>query len=72
MKQKNSNCFELLGFDILVDSKFKPWLLEVNLSPSLSADTKLDFVIKSNLTRDLLNLVGFKSEKQQHEIAMKE
>lgn len=38
-----SNCFEIFGFDILVDSDLKPWLLEVNLSPSLSADSPLDF-----------------------------
>lgn len=52
------NCFELYGFDILVDSEVKPWLLEVNLSPSLNCDAPIDMKIKSALICDLLNLIG--------------
>lgn len=54
----SSNCFELLGFDVLIDDVFEPWLLEVNLSPSLNCDSPLDQKIKSNLIADLFNLAG--------------
>ena len=59
-KPKSSNCFELFGFDILLDSDLKPWLLEVNLSPSLATDSPLDHNIKSTLISDTFNLVGLK------------
>ncbi|CDW91499.1 tubulin-tyrosine ligase family protein [Stylonychia lemnae] len=53
-----TNCFELLGFDILIDNSLNPWLLEVNLSPSLNCDSPLDQRIKGNLIADLLTLSG--------------
>lgn len=60
--KKNSmhrtNCFEILGFDVLIDSDLKPWLLEVNLSPSLACDSPLDHTIKSTLVSDTFNLIG--------------
>lgn len=52
------NCFDLFGFDILLDSKLKPWLLEVNLSPSLACDSPLDLKIKSGLISDLFTMIG--------------
>ena len=53
-----NNCFELYGFDILIDSDLKPWLLEVNLSPSLNTEAPIDMKIKSAMISDLLSLVG--------------
>ena len=37
-----SNCFEMQGFNVLIDEKLKVWLLEANLSASLACDTPLD------------------------------
>lgn len=44
-----SVCFEILGFDILIDEKMKPWVLEVNRSPSFGTNQQIDFDIKSKL-----------------------
>jgi hypothetical protein len=55
-----TNCFEVFGFDVLIDSDLKPWLLEVNLSPSLATDAPLDLTIKSTLVTDAFNLVGIR------------
>lgn len=57
-RECKSKCFELYGFDIIVDENFRPWLLEVNLSPSLACDSPLDFKVKSHMITDLFNLVG--------------
>ena len=56
MTHKN-NCFELLGYDVLIDQDLKPWLLEVNLSPSLATESPLDLKIKSQLFIDTMNLI---------------
>lgn len=55
-------CFELLGFDILLDSNYTPYLLEVNHSPSFEISSPLDKKIKSIVIKDtlmLLNLTEF-------------
>ena len=51
-------CFEILGFDILIDYKYKPWLLEVNHSPSFKCDTPFDKNIKFNLIKDTFNILN--------------
>jgi hypothetical protein len=43
---RNSKCFQMLGFDIMLDSSGKANLLEVNTHPSFSWDTSIDATIK--------------------------
>ncbi len=39
---ENSMFFQILGFDIMLDHQCKPYLLEVNHSPSFTCDSPLD------------------------------
>ena len=39
--EANNMCFELFGFDFIVDEKFKTWLIEVNTNPCLEESSKL-------------------------------
>jgi len=51
-------CFEILGFDIYIDSKCKPWLLEVNLAPSFECGEEIDKNLKYPLIRDAFILLN--------------
>ena len=46
---------------MLIDSNLKPWLMEVNMSPSMNSDSSLDIKIKGNMIADLLTMVGVTS-----------
>eukprot|EP00752_Nemacystus_decipiens_P001650 g1604.t1 len=53
----DKHCFELYGYDVLVDADLKPWLIEVNASPSLSAENAADRNLKTQLISDALDVV---------------
>ncbi len=53
-----TNCFELFGLDVILDSNLNPHLLEVNVSPSLMGSSPLDRKIKGMLIADTLHVVG--------------
>ncbi|MCJ8732716.1 hypothetical protein PDJAM_G00214480 [Pangasius djambal] len=59
------SCHELFGFDIMLDESLKPWVLEVNISPSLHSNSALDVSIKGQMIRDVLNLAGFVLPKKE-------
>ncbi|XP_068429016.1 tubulin monoglutamylase TTLL4 [Clinocottus analis] len=63
------SCHELFGFDIMLDEKLKPWILEVNISPSLHSNTALDVAVKGQMIRDLLNLAGFRIPEKEDVVA---
>jgi tubulin polyglutamylase TTLL1 len=51
------HCFECYGYDVIIDDNLKPWLVEVNASPSLSASTPADRLLKSQLMSDVFDIV---------------
>jgi hypothetical protein len=67
-------CFELYGFDVILDCNLKPWLLEVNVLPSLSSSSNLDQKIKTALLCDIFNLIGivpYKKKKHDKETELR-
>jgi tubulin polyglutamylase TTLL6/13 len=61
---EDNMCFEILGFDILIDHKLKPWLLEVNHSPSFTTDTPFDYKVKYQIIEDTLRILHMNSNNR--------
>ena len=73
-------CFQIFGFDILIDKKLKAWLLEVNANPSLNmyldkelpnGDLErtlcdLDKYLKSMVMQDAINIIKSKSTPESY------
>ncbi|XP_029362898.1 putative tubulin polyglutamylase TTLL9 [Echeneis naucrates] len=53
----DKHCFELYGYDILLDQNLKSWLIEVNASPSHTPSSQEDYEMKCRLLEDTLNVV---------------
>jgi tubulin polyglutamylase TTLL6/13 len=59
-------CFELLGFDIIIDTELNPYVLEVNHTPSFETDSPLDAFIKKNAIRDALVLMNINLKNKKY------
>ena len=56
----------------MIDSKLKPWLIEINQSPSFATDSNLDHKIKYKLMVDTLSLLNLSAERKQSYLETKE
>jgi Tubulin-tyrosine ligase family len=69
VRDETRSCFEVLGFDVLLDENLKPWLMEVNHSPSFSCDSPLDESIKRAVVTESLALLGLKRSDRRRDSA---
>jgi tubulin polyglutamylase TTLL6/13 len=58
-------CFEILGMDILIDHKLKPWVIEINISPSFNVDTPLDYRIKQGVIEESIRLLNLSYQNKK-------
>ncbi|KAM4722221.1 tubulin polyglutamylase TTLL7 [Rhinophrynus dorsalis] len=64
-----SVCFEVLGFDIILDRKLKPWLLEINRAPSFGTDQKIDYDVKKGVLLNALKLLNIRASDKKKNLA---
>ena len=61
-------CFQILGFDVMIDNHFKPWLIEVNHAPSLATDSAFDLKIKRKLVEDTIRILNLSLKRKYNYI----
>lgn len=64
----DSNCFELFGFDVLIDANLKPWLMEVNSFPSLTSTDEEDKALKTQVIEDLFDVIDLENQLTGKEV----
>lgn len=58
-------CFQILGFDVILDHKLRPKVLEVNMLSSYGTDSPLDKKIKYDLMRDTFVLLNLSTKRRK-------
>ncbi len=60
-----SCCFDLLGYDILLDKNFKPWIIEINHSPSMAPLTVMENRVKHAMLSDYFRLADVTLQERE-------
>ena len=66
--KRRIGCFGLYGFDLLIDDQMKVWLIEINVNPSLTTNTKklskiIPNVVQESIRSFILNKILLKRIK---------
>jgi len=54
--ENRQNCFEIFGYDFIIDSDFNPWLIEVNSNPCIELSSKLLSMLIPRMLDDAFKL----------------
>jgi tubulin polyglutamylase TTLL6/13 len=60
-----STCFEILGFDVMLDEHCKAYLIEVNHAPSFKGGSKVDDRIKTAVISQALDLIDVTEKRKK-------
>ena len=67
-----TNCFEIFGCDFILDEKYKPYLLEINLNPGLEISSPLISKLVPRMVDDALKLtIDLKFYRNKEETSSK-
>ena len=53
---KRQNCFEIFGYDFILDADFNSWLIEVNTNPCLEESSSILKMLLPRMLNDALKL----------------
>lgn len=53
---KRKGCFELLGYDFIIDEDFNIWLIEVNTNPCIEESSSILKIYLPRMIDDMLKL----------------
>lgn len=53
---KRKHCFELFGYDFILDEDFNVWLIEVNTNPCIEESSELLKIYLPRMIEDMLRL----------------
>lgn len=62
---ENQLCFQILGFDIMIDANLRPSLIEINQMPSFVTDSALDYRVKKGLIVDVLRTLCLSMKRKR-------